>query len=101
MFICLGSNRTISRKFDTINTSFQEAVWCITSLKEADSLLVGVIYRSPRSSESNDASLLELLKQAQGLGATHTYTLTFHMLIEPIGLHQNRIQQEILSLRLK
>ena len=59
-------------KLDTMNTSFQEAVWCIVPLKEANSLLVGVIYRSPRSSESNDTSLFDLLKQVQGLGATHT-----------------------------
>ena len=41
-------------------------------MKETDSLLVGVIYRSPRSTESNDTSLLDLLKQVQGLDATHT-----------------------------
>ena len=43
-------------------------------LKGADNLLqlLGVIYRSPRSSESNDTKLMDLLKQAQGFGATHT-----------------------------
>ena len=40
-------------------------------MKGADNLLVGVIYRS-RSCESNDTSLMDLLKQVQGLGATHT-----------------------------
>ena len=48
------------------------SVWCTASLKETDSLLVGVIYRSPRNTESNDTSLLDILKQVQGLGATHT-----------------------------
>ena len=54
-----------ARKHDTMNTSFQEAVWCMVSLKETNSLLVGVIYRSPRSTESNDTSSLDLLKQVQ------------------------------------
>ena len=44
----------------------------MASLKETDSLLVGVIYRSPRNTEPNDTSSLDLLKQVQGLGATHT-----------------------------
>ena len=61
-----------ARKLDTMNTLFQEAVWCMVSMKETNSLLVGVIYRSPRSVESNDTSVLDLLEQVQGLGATHT-----------------------------
>ena len=32
-----------ANKLNTRNSSFQEAVWCIIRLKEADSLLVGVI----------------------------------------------------------
>ena len=51
---------------------FQEAIWCSVPLKGAENLLVGVIYRCPRSSESNDTNLMDLLKQGQDLGATYT-----------------------------
>ena len=64
------------------------------------------IYRSPSSSKSNDTSLLHLLKQVQGLGVTYTLitgnfnSLSIATLIGAIGLHQNGIQQEILTLKL-
>ena len=41
------------------------------SLKDTESLLLGVIYRSSMSSEANDVSLMEALAQARNFDAAH------------------------------
>ena len=40
----------------TMNTQFQESVWAEILLNSDDTMLVGVIYRSPGSSEANNAN---------------------------------------------
>ena len=50
-----------AHKVETIKIPFQEVIWCSIPLKDTDSLLLGVVYRSPMSSELNDVSLMKLL----------------------------------------
>ena len=44
--------------------SFKDAIWCEIRLCRGDKLLVGCVYRSPNSTNDNNALLLELLKSA-------------------------------------
>ena len=43
--------------------SSEEGCWCGVSLNEEDRLLIGCVYRSPNSPESNNTSLLESIKK--------------------------------------
>ena len=51
--------------------NFNESVWIRVKLKDADSLLIGNIYRSPSSSKENNAKLLSLLSSAVGMKDSH------------------------------
>ena len=44
---------------------------CSIIIRDTDTVLLGVIYRSPRSSEAKDASLMKLLMQARSFGAKY------------------------------
>ena len=44
--------------------SFKDAIWCEIRLCRGDKLLVGCVYRSPNSTNDNNALLLALLKSA-------------------------------------
>ena len=45
-----------AHKVETIKIPFQQVIWCSIPFKDTDSLLLGVgFYRSPMSSEANDA----------------------------------------------
>jgi len=46
-----------------MDVGFEEAVWCKIKLS-SEYLLVGVCYRSPYSSDSNNQSLLDMLDEA-------------------------------------
>ena len=46
------------------DSSFKDAIWCEIRLCRGDKLLVGCVYRSPNSTNDNNALLLELLKAA-------------------------------------
>jgi hypothetical protein len=48
-------------KLSAEHQSARESVWCEISLKGKDSLLIGVVYRSPNSSSDNDKVLNSLL----------------------------------------
>jgi hypothetical protein len=48
-------------KLSATHQSARESVWCEHSLKGKDSLLIGVVYRSPNSSSDNDKVLNSLL----------------------------------------
>jgi hypothetical protein len=48
-------------KLSAEHQSARESVWCELSLKSRDSLLIGVLYRSPNSSSDNDKVLNSLL----------------------------------------
>lgn len=41
---------------------FEEAVWCLIKTSRHEQLLVGVCYRSPSSTQSNNKKLIDLLK---------------------------------------
>ena len=56
---------------DLTNSEFQESIWCRLKLSGADSLLLGVVYRSPSSSDSNNNMLNELLVKASCTKDTH------------------------------
>ena len=54
------------------NCSFKEHLWVTVSLKKADKLLVGCIYRSPSSSgATSTADLVSLLKASSSMNFTH------------------------------
>ena len=43
------------------NSTFDYSSWCVIRLNNNDTLLVGVVYRSPNSTENNNNELLNLL----------------------------------------
>ena len=54
-----------------MNTQFQESVWAEIPLNSDDTMLVGVIYRSPGSSEANNEKLNQTVTEAVGLNHSH------------------------------
>ena len=60
-----------AHKVETIRSEFLEVVWCSILLGDTETVFLGVVYRSPRSFEANDASFLELLMQARSFDAKH------------------------------
>ena len=57
------------------NANVEDSVWCSLSLQNSDSLLIGLVYRSPNSTDVNNDKLLHLL---QDLPHSHPYT---HLLL--------------------
>ena len=55
----------------TLNTHFQGSVWAEIPLNSKYSMLVGVIYRSPGSSEANNVKLNQTIIEAVGLNHSH------------------------------
>ena len=53
-----------------MNTQFQESVWAEIPLNSDDTML-GVIYRSPGSSEANNEKLNQTVTKAVGLNHSH------------------------------
>lgn len=51
--------------------NFNESLWCSEKVSDSDTLVVGVIYRSPSSSPENDSRLLRLLQEIQNLADLH------------------------------
>ena len=51
--------------------AFEESLWCELKLKDADKLLLGVVYRSPNCPKENHDHLRTLLKKASELGTSH------------------------------
>lgn len=47
----------------TFETLYEESVWCSVKLNNNDTLLVGCVYRSPNSSETNNVNLFKLLRE--------------------------------------
>ena len=59
-------------KDDILNSSsFLESIWCRIPLTNKDSLLFGIVYRSPNSTNDNLQNLCYLLTQAANTGASH------------------------------
>ena len=59
-------------KLSAEHQSARESVWCELSLKGKDSLLIDVMYRSPKSSSDNDKVLKSLLLPSMTFNRSHT-----------------------------
>ena len=58
-----------------MKTAFEEATFAKINLKNNDQLLIGLIYRSPNSLESNNTLLIDLIEEISCFGATHTLVM--------------------------
>ena len=52
------------------NNKFVESTWCTIINDKNDKILIGVIYRSPNSSNENNEALLDLIKKADNMRET-------------------------------
>ena len=48
---------------DKMNPEMESSIWCQVKLNNKDTLLVGVCYRSPNSTELNNSKLVDQLKK--------------------------------------
>ena len=55
-------------KLSILNENFNESVWCEIIASQNEKLLVGLIYRSPSSSQQNNDMLLSTINRAIELG---------------------------------
>jgi hypothetical protein len=63
-------------KISILNENFNESVWCEIIASQNEKLLVGLIYRSPSSSQQNNDMLLSTINRAIELGYSN-YLLFF------------------------
>lgn len=56
---------------DLTDMNINESIWCETRLSDEDNLLIGCVYRSPSSSEENNAHLTSLINAACAKKFTH------------------------------
>ena len=59
----------------------QESVWCLVTLNRTDTLLVGLIYRSPNSTVENNNKILYRLFVTYV--SAEVFTLTFSLFSDP------------------
>ena len=67
-----------SHKLDlSSNNQFNEYIFCLLSLSDSDDIIIGVVYRSPNSSEYNDSNFYGIFfrKQMRMILTTHTCLL--------------------------
>ena len=69
--VILYTHKSLKAISITMNTQFQESVWAEIPLNSKDAMLVGVIYRSPGSSEVNNDKLNQTIIEAVGLNHSH------------------------------
>ena len=62
LYIKNNLNHSACPRFD--NVAFDCSVWCTIQLSDNKRLLVGVVYRSPNSSDTNNQRMLEMLRIA-------------------------------------
>ena len=55
----------------TLQSDFKESVWCRIKLRNNDSLLIGCVYRSPSSVDTNSRELLNLFEIARDSRDSH------------------------------
>jgi hypothetical protein len=55
-------------KISIFSENFNESVWCEIIVNQNEKLLVGLIYRSPSSSQQNNDMLLSTINRAIELG---------------------------------
>ena len=56
------------------NIGVEDSVWCALSLRDSDRMLIGLVYRSPNSSDANNDKLLHLLQDLPRI-YPHTHLL--------------------------
>ena len=65
-----------SHKLDlSSNNQFNENIFCSLSLSNSDDMIIGVVYRSPNSSEYNDSNLRDLFQKANENVSNHSHLL--------------------------
>ena len=69
--VILYTHKSLKAISITLNTQFQESVWAEIPLNSKDAMLVGVIYRSPGSSEVINDKLNQTIIEAVGLNHSH------------------------------
>ena len=71
--ICLYIHRTLKPTECTINdtATFEECVWAEVRLAGKDKILIGCIYRSPNSSDTNNEKLCQLIGKINEANASH------------------------------
>jgi len=62
LYVCEGLEAVDCN--DTIGNQFKESSWCTVRSASKSKLLVGLIYRSPASDQTNNEALLNLFQQA-------------------------------------
>lgn len=55
----------------TVMDQLAAAVWCMITLRGSDSLLVGVVYRSPSSTEGCNDELIDMADNVLKTSYTH------------------------------
>ena len=69
--VALYIKNNIKSRQSSLNPDFKESVWCEIDLHNNDKLIVGCVYRSPNSNQTNDEKLNAFLPTAADVG-THT-----------------------------
>ena len=57
--------------YTNANNTLQESVWCSINLTGSDKLLIGCVYRSPKSNAKNNQELLDLFLKVRDLNTSH------------------------------
>ena len=60
---------------DKMNPEMESSIWCQVKLNNKDTLLVGVCYRSPNSTELNNSKLVDQLKKIDNVQASHVLVM--------------------------
>ena len=69
MALYIGNN--IQSNEIMLQTTSEPAVWCDVQLKGRDSLLVGVVYRSPSSTDDMNKKLIAMMSEAVSRKNSH------------------------------
>ena len=69
--ICIANSMNHQSTAVSMRTPYEESVWVSIDMKGHDKLLVGCVYRSPSSTELNNARLCQLIQQSSDRGYSH------------------------------
>ena len=77
--VCIYTHVSLNGAENRDMTQFdeEESVWCDVKLTENDRLLIGCIYRSPKSNISNDAKINKALIHGNNLGFSHVLIMGY------------------------
>ena len=73
--ICLHVKKELKPSLVELKTSCQECIFARCQLVKDETLVLGLVYRSPNSSEENNNKLNNVLKDTVGLDLTHLAVL--------------------------